>query len=154
MGSSGDLPLSPFPEKIHSQMMKYFVFSDEQCRYVFNNREFFTGIQYYLSQYYGLIIKTLRVHYRRWTLTFIVLLLPILYNLLSNIIARNRNEDGIFKMNVNSLNPQTILYNTDPIMEQYFRASINGAILEQGSQNISEMNQHIWRKFFNIIKKN
>ncbi len=50
-------------------------------------------------------------------------------------------------MNLNSLNPQTILYNTDPMIEEYFRASINGATLEKGSGNISEMNQNIWRKF-------
>lgn len=125
----------------------------EQCRQVFNNREFFTGIQYYLSQYHGLIVKTFLVHYRRWTLTLIVLLLPIVYNLLSNSISRSRNENGIFKMNINSLNPQTILYKIDPIMEKYFRASINGAILEQGSENISEMNQDIWRKIFILSKQ-
>jgi hypothetical protein len=51
-------------------------------------------------------------------------------------------------MNINSLNPQTILFQTDPMMEKYFRASINGAKLERRSENISDMNQHIWRKFF------
>ncbi len=114
---------------------------------MFNNQHFFTGIRYYLSQYHGLIIKTLLVRYRRWALTLIVLLLPILYNLLSNLISSSRNENGIFKMNLNSLNPQTILYHTEPIMEKYFRASVNGAILEKGSENISQMNRDIWRKF-------
>jgi hypothetical protein len=115
---------------------------------VFNNRQYLTGIGYYISQYHGLIRKTVLVHYRRWALTLIVFLLPILYNLLSNIISRSRNENGIFRMNINSLNPQTILFQTDPMMEKYFRASINGAKLERRSENISDMNQHIWRKFF------
>ncbi len=99
-----------------------------------------------------MIGKTLLVHYRRWALTLIVFLLPIIYNLLSNVIARSRNENGIFKMNINSLNPQTILYKADPIMEEYFRASIDGAILEPGSGNLSEMNEHIWRKIFILNK--
>jgi hypothetical protein len=125
----------------------------EQCRQVFSNREFFSGIRYYLSQYHGLIAKTFLVHYRRWALTLIVFLLPIVYNLLSNLISRSRNESGIFKMNINSLNPQTILYKTDPIMDKFFRASIDGAILEQGSGNLSQMNEHIWRKIFHIIQR-
>ncbi len=115
---------------------------------MFNNRQYLTGIGYYISQYHGLIRKTVLVHYRRWALTLIVFLLPILYNLLSNIISRSRNENGIFRMNINSLNPQTILFQTDPMMEKYFRASINGAKLERRSENISDMNQNIWRKFF------
>ncbi|CAF4318595.1 unnamed protein product, partial [Rotaria sp. Silwood2] len=119
---------------------------DKQCHYVFNDRQFLTGILYHLNQFYGLIIKTSFVRYRRWILTFIVLLLPILYNLLSNLISRSGDENGIFKMNLNSLNPQTILYHTDPIIEKYFRASIDGSILEQASSNISEMNQNIWQK--------
>ncbi len=128
--------------------INFFIsFPDKQCHHVFNNQHFFTGIRYHLSQYHGLIIKTLFVRYRRWALTLIVLLLPILYNLLSNLISRSRNENGIFKMNLNSLDPQRILYHTDPIIEKYFRASIHGAILEQGSGNISEMNRNIWRKF-------
>jgi len=129
-------------------IFEIYIFLDKQCRHVFNNRDFLTGIDYHLSQYYGLIRKTLFVHYRRWGLTLIVLFLPILYNLLSNLISRNRNENGIFKMNLNSLNPQTILYHTDPIMKKYFHASINDAILEQGPEHISEMNQNIWRMFF------
>ncbi|CAF3526948.1 unnamed protein product [Rotaria sp. Silwood1] len=119
---------------------------DKQCDYVFNNRHFLTGIRYNLNQCYGLIIKTSLVRYRRWGLTFIVLLLPILYNLLSNLIFSNENENGIFNMNINSLNPQTILYHVDPIIEKYFRASIDGSKLEQGSANIFEMNQNIWQK--------
>jgi hypothetical protein len=51
-------------------------------------------------------------------------------------------------MNLNSLNPQTILYHSDPMIERYFHASVKDVILEQGSENISEMNQNIWRMFF------
>ncbi|CAF3759468.1 unnamed protein product [Rotaria sp. Silwood1] len=118
----------------------------QQCHYVFNDQHISTGIQYHLSQCHGLIIKTLLVRYRRWGLTLIVLLLPILYNLLSNITSRSYIESGIFKMNLNSLNPQTILYHTDPMIEKYFRASIDGAILEQRSGDISEMNREIFQK--------
>ncbi len=116
---------------------------------MFNNRDFLIGIHYYLSQYHGLIRKTLLVHYRRWGITVIVLLLPILYNLLPNLMSSSRKENGIFKMNLNSLNPQTILYHSDPTVERYFHACVNDAKLEQGSENISEMNQNIWRMFFN-----
>lgn len=99
-------------------------------------------------------MKISLVHYRRWTLTLIILLLPILYNVLSNIISHNENRLGIFKMNLNSLNPQTILYHVDPSMEKYFRASIGQSTVEQGPANISNMNEYIWRKFldFYVIK--
>lgn len=96
-------------------------------------------------------MKTLLVHYRRWGITVIILLLPIIYNLLSNIIYQNRNENGRFDMNINSLNPQTILYNTDTTIEKYFRASIDGAVLEQHIENISEMNENILGKFIKSI---
>jgi hypothetical protein len=33
-------------------------------------------------------------------------------------------------------------------MKKYFHASISDAILEQGPEDISEMNQNIWRMFF------
>ncbi|CAF4741174.1 unnamed protein product, partial [Rotaria sp. Silwood2] len=118
----------------------------KQCHDVFNNQYVLTGIRYHLSQFYGLIIETSLVRYRRWTLTLIVLLLPMLYNLLSNFISRSENENGIFKMNLNSLNPQTFLYHADPSMEKYLRASVSGPILEQVSANISEMNEKIWQK--------
>ena len=94
------------------------------------------------------MIKTYLVHYRRWALTIIILFLPILYNLLSNLIARNRNENGIFKMNINSLNPQTIIYHSDLIFEKYFRASVHDVKFEEGSGNLSEMNRNIWRNIF------
>ncbi|UJR08477.1 hypothetical protein I4U23_012744 [Adineta vaga] len=117
-----------------------------QCETVFNEQYFHTGIAYYFSQYNGLFWKTLLVRYRRWALTLIILLLPILYNLLSHLISRSRNEMGIFRMNMNSLNPQTIFYHTDESIEDYFRASTSGAKLEQGSENITEMNENIWQK--------
>ncbi|CAF4070781.1 unnamed protein product, partial [Rotaria sordida] len=119
---------------------------EQQCHNVFNDQHISTGIPYHLSQYHGLIIKSLLVRYRRWALTLIVLLLPILYNLLSNITSRSHHESGIFKMNLNSLNPQTILYHTDPMIEKYFRASIDGAVLEQKSGNISQKNREILQK--------
>ncbi|CAF1565582.1 unnamed protein product, partial [Adineta steineri] len=124
---------------------------EKQCRHVFHRQCFFSGPRYYLSQFHGLLAKTVLVHYRRWALTLIILLLPILYNLLSNLISQSQNDPGIFKMNFNSLNPQTILYHTDPSMNKYFLASINGAKLEQGSGNISEMNENIWKKRMNRL---
>ena len=60
--------------------MSFFFLSDEQCRYVFDERQFSHGWLYYLSQLQGLTMKTLLVRYRRWGLALIVLLLPIVYN--------------------------------------------------------------------------
>ncbi|UJR08715.1 hypothetical protein I4U23_012972 [Adineta vaga] len=120
---------------------------EQQCRRVFDNQHISTGIRYYLHQYYGLLIKTLRVRSRRWVLTLIILLIPILYHLLTNMTLKDRNKAGIFQMNVNLLNPQTILYHSDSIMEKYFRASINGAKLEQTQiGNLSQMNEDILRR--------
>ncbi|CAF1479323.1 unnamed protein product [Adineta steineri] len=118
----------------------------KQCHHVFHHQRFLSGPRYYLSQFHGLLVKTVLVRYRRWGLTLIILLLPILYNLLSNLIFQSQSDTGVFKMNYNSLNPQTILYHTDPSLYKYFRASVNGAKLEQGSGNISEMNENIWQK--------
>ncbi|CAF4232574.1 unnamed protein product, partial [Adineta steineri] len=118
----------------------------KQCLHVFHHQCCLSGLRYYLSQLHGLLVKTVLVRYRRWGLTLLILLLPILYNLLSNLTSQRQNVTGIFKMNFNSLNPQTILYHTDPSMNKYFLASINGAKLEQGSGNISEMNEYIWKK--------
>lgn len=137
--------------------MSFFFLSDEQCRYVFDERQFVHGWRYYLSQFQGLVMKTLLVRYRRWGLTLIVLLLPIVYNILSNVISRSQNTSGTFKMDTNTLNPQTILYKTDSIMDNYFQATVgsksNGLKLEKRSENISEMNEYIWRKFNLHIKK-
>ncbi|CAF4093815.1 unnamed protein product, partial [Adineta steineri] len=119
---------------------------EKQCHHVFHHQRFLSGPRYYLSQYYGLLVKTVLVRYRRWGLTLIILLLPILYNLLSNLISKSQSDTGVYKMNINSLNPQTILYHTDPSIEKYFLASINGAKPEQGSGNISKMNENIWQK--------
>ncbi|CAF3863736.1 unnamed protein product [Adineta steineri] len=122
---------------------------EQQCHHVFHRQCFFSGLRYYLSQFHGLLVKTVLVRYRRWGLTLIILLLPILYNLLSNVISQSQNDTGIFKMNYNSLNPQTILYHTHSSMNKSFLASINGAKLEQGSGNIFEMNENIWKKRMN-----
>ncbi|CAF0941667.1 unnamed protein product [Adineta steineri] len=122
---------------------------EKQCRRVFEHQRFLAGPRYYLSQFHGLLVKTTLVRYRRWALTLIILLLPILYNLLSNLISQSQSDTGVFKMNCNSLNPQTILYHTDASIDKYFLASINGAKLEQGSANISEMNENIWQKRMN-----
>ncbi|CAF4092876.1 unnamed protein product, partial [Adineta steineri] len=119
---------------------------ENQCRRVFDHQDSLSGPRYYLSQYYGLLVKTVLVHYRRWALTLIILLLPILYNLLSNLISQSQNDTGIFKMNFNSLNPQTILYHTHSSIKKYFLASVNGAKLEQRPGNIYKMNENIWKK--------
>lgn len=125
---------------------------DEQCRYIFDERQFFQGWRYYVSQLQGLLIKTLLVRYRRWGLTVIVLLLPIVYNLVSNIVSRSENGGDAFKMEPQSLNPQTILYTADSLMEKYFQKAIgstsNSLILEKRSENnISDINKYIWRRF-------
>ncbi|CAF3802676.1 unnamed protein product, partial [Rotaria sordida] len=39
-----------------------------QCRHVLNNRQLESDFKFYLSQFYGLAIKTIRVRYRRWGL--------------------------------------------------------------------------------------
>ncbi|CAF4280095.1 unnamed protein product, partial [Adineta steineri] len=118
----------------------------KQCLHVFHHQCCLSGLRYYLSQFHGLLVKTVLVRYRRWALTLIILLLPILYNLLSNLKSESQSDTGVFKMNINSLNPQTILYHADPSIKKYFLASINGAKLEQGSANISEMNENIWQR--------
>ncbi|CAF1308472.1 unnamed protein product [Rotaria magnacalcarata] len=123
---------------------------DEKCRHIFNEREFFHGFRYYLSQLHGLIIKTLLVRYRRWGLTAIVVLLPIIYNLLLNVISHNANVAGTFEMKLSSLNPQTILYKVDSVMENYFQAAVesksNGLVLEKRQESIVDMNRYIWQK--------
>jgi hypothetical protein len=129
----------------------FSVLSDEQCRRVFDDASFFHGWNYYLSQLYGLLMKTLLVRYRRWGLTLVILLLPIVYNLLSNIISRSQSATGTFKMDISALNPQTIIYGTDPFMENYFQAAVKSKssdiVLNKRSENISEINKYIWRKF-------
>ncbi|CAF4052910.1 unnamed protein product [Adineta steineri] len=120
--------------------------AEKQCRRVFYCQRFLSGPRYCLSQFHGLLVKTVLVRYRRWGLTLIILLLPVLYNLLLNLTSQRQNDTGIFKMNFNSLNPQTILYHTDPSMNKYFLASINGAKLEQGPENIYEMNNKVLKK--------
>ena len=116
---------------------------------MFKSHGQYTGPLYYLSQYYGLLIKTFRVHYRRWALTLLILLLPILYNILSNVISLSGSGSGTFRMKPDALNPQTILYNTDPSMDGYFRAAVNGknVALEARLENISDVNRIIRRKF-------
>jgi hypothetical protein len=132
-------------------IMRLFFFSDEQCQHVFDDRQFFQGWFYYLSQLYGLVIKTLLVRYRRWGITLLILLIPIIYRPLSNLISQRQDARDTFKMQSSSLNPQTILYNTDSSVESYFQAAVgsqsNDLTLEKSSENIREMNNHIWRKF-------
>lgn len=129
----------------------FFLFIlDEQCRYVFDEREFLQGFHYYLSQLYGLIVKTLLVRYRRWGITILVILIPIIYNVLSNVISRSQSATGTFKMDTSSLNPQRILYNVDPLVENYFQAAVgwksNDLTLEKRPENITDMNRYIWGK--------
>ena len=130
---------------------------DEQCRFVFDDTDFYQGGLYYANQLYGLLIKTLRVRYRRWAVTMIVLLLPIIYNLLSNIISRSQNANGIFRMQANALNPQTVLYRADPLMVRFFQAAVapkpKDVVLERRTENISDMNHHIWREWISFYQR-
>ncbi|CAF1584834.1 unnamed protein product, partial [Adineta ricciae] len=122
----------------------------EQCRQVFENQYFLTGWKYYLSQLYGLLMKTLMIRYRRWGLTLVVLLLPIIYNLLSNIIAPAQGSGDTFKMQATLLNPQTILYTSNPVFEGYFQEAVgaksSGLKFEKRTETISELNRYIWQK--------
>jgi len=101
-------------------------------------------------------MKTLLVRYRRWGLTLVVLLLPIVYNLLSNIISRSQSATGTFKMDTNLLNPQTILYGANSSMETFLQSAVksNDIDLIKRSENISQMNQYIRGKVYNLIKIN
>jgi hypothetical protein len=118
-------------------------FIDKQCDHVFRHRQLMTGIRYYLSQFYGLIIKSFLIHYRRWFFTFILLLIPILHRLQSTITFSNPNDSGGFPMNIDSLNPQTILYHSDASIEEYLQASIHGAKLEKRSGDLSQMDDEV-----------
>jgi len=111
---------------------------------------------------YALIIKTLLVRYRRWGLLLAIFLLPIAYNILSNAISESQSATGTFQMSPNLLNPQTVLYRTDPAMQDYFQSAIGSPSssiqLEQRSDNITEINEYIRRKisecyFFLITQK-
>ncbi|CAF0858674.1 unnamed protein product [Adineta steineri] len=119
---------------------------EKQCRHVFHHQRSLSGTRYYLSQFHGLLVKTVLVRYRRWGLILIIVSSSIIDSLLSNLISHSQDETRVFKMNFNSLNPQTILYHTDPSINDYFLASINGTKREQGSGNISEMSENIWKK--------
>ena len=129
------------------------MFTEEQCRYVFDNRKIFhQWYYYYWSQFYGMLIKTLRVHYCRWRLTLLIILLPIIQNLLYNLNSQKQIIDGTFNMQTKLLNPQTILFISDPFMETYIQAihtsKSNDLILEKRlEKNLSEINNYIWRKF-------
>ena len=127
------------------------LFVDEQCRYVFDESELSRGFSRYLTQFYGLLIKSLLVHSRRWALTLIVLFLPIAYSVLSNVMSHSENASGFFNMHVSALNPQTIWYRTDPSIDPYFQASLplesSGVVAEQRQEQILEMNKRIWGSF-------
>ena len=120
---------------------------------MFDNAQFSHGFKYYLSQIYGLTMKTLLVRYRRWTLTLVILLLPILYNLISNLISRNDNAAGTFQMKANTLDPQTIIYGADSWMEKYLQAAVtsNDVVWQKRSENISQTNAYIKREFLPLI---
>lgn len=99
-------------------------------------------------------MKTLMIRYRRWGLTLVVLLLPIIYNLLSNIIAPTQGSGGTFKMQATLLNPQTVLYTAAPAFEGYFQEAFGGKSsglkFEKRTENIAELNRHIWRRFSSV----
>lgn len=132
-------------------------FLDERCQDIFNDRELNHGFRHYLTQLYGLLIKTCIVRYRRWMLIIIMLILPILYNVLTTILAQNRMGSGIYKMQVTHLNPQKILYNADTSMQTYFASAIGpnskDLIREQRSDSIRDMNQYIRRWFLTRNKE-
>ena len=96
------------------------------------------------------MIKTLLVRYRRWGLTLVVLLIPIIYNILSNVISQSQNASGTFKMQTTDLNPQTILYRADPNIENFFLSAVDSKSsrikMDKRTENISAMNRHIWGK--------
>jgi hypothetical protein len=73
-----------------------------------------------------------------------MLLLPILHHLLANLISRSRQNVGIFRMDLNALDPQTILYQSDPSMEKYVRAAVHSSRHE--NITLSEMNRYIYGK--------
>ena len=110
-----------------------------------------TGFRYYLSQFYGLLIKTFLIHCRRWVLTLIILLIPIFYGLSSILTPSNLNENKKFSINIDSFSPQTILYNTDSSIEKYLHASVHNAKFEKRSGDLSQMDEEIWRKNFSLI---
>ena len=115
-----------------------FASLEKPCQRVFGNAHFFTGYLFHLSQFTGLFVKRLRVHSRRWALTLVVLLLPIL---LSSSASRRRDENGIFSMDVNALNPQTILVHADPVMKKYLQAAVAGQVtLEERGESLGEIN--------------
>ena len=100
-------------------------------------------------------MKTILVRYRRWGLTLVILLAPIVYNIVSNVTSENSSALGTFKMDVDALDPQTILYGSDPSMERYFQAAIKSddIILQNRLTNISEMNQYIRRECCLSLKR-
>lgn len=100
-------------------------------------------------------MKTLLVRYRRWGLMLVILLSPIIYNIISNATSSSDNALGTFKMNVDSLSPQTILYRSDSSMEKYFQEAVKSknTALESRSDNTTQMNADIRRKFISFQTK-
>ena len=134
-----------------------FFSADELCQDVFDDRSLNHGCQHYLTQLYGLLIKSCVVRYRRWMLIIIMLLLPIIYNIISNIYAKTHMNDGIYKMQMGPLNPQRIFYQANAPMETYFHAAVKssakGLVLEQRSDPILSVNQDI-RRWFRSMNAN
>ena len=132
----------------------FSILADELCQDVFDNRGLNHGWQHLVTQLYGLWIKSCVVRYRRWMLIIVMLLLPILYNIIASIFAKNQMNNGIYKMQMASLNPQRIFYQTDSSMEAYFHAAVpsnaRGLILEQRSDPLLTVNQYI-RRWFRLM---
>ncbi|CAF1314882.1 unnamed protein product [Rotaria sordida] len=116
-----------------------------QCRHVLNNRQLESDFKFYLSQFYGLAIKTIRVRYRRWGLAVIFLLLPIFYNVLFNSISQSQQDVGIYQMKHNALSPQTIIYQADSTIENFLRAALDSKskLFKGSGRNLSEMHDDI-----------
>lgn len=160
MNSNGEVDHDRKLEKIGNYLFLLFrisiltlsidfpLISDKNCRKVFHDSAKMTGFTYYLSQWYGLIVKNLMVRYRRWIITTIVLLTPIIYQILSNVISGGKSGDGTYQMRINSLNPQTIIYHSESKIEKYFLSAIRDQSqeikLDQQAMNISAMNQYIY----------
>ncbi|CAF4841189.1 unnamed protein product, partial [Rotaria sp. Silwood2] len=57
---------------------------EDNCSYIFNEILIEKGYDYYLSQYEGLFIKSIRIAYRKYLLFLFILILPYLFQYIIN----------------------------------------------------------------------
>ena len=114
---------------------------EKQCDSIFKDQQLKTGFHLYLNQFIGLLIQTLIIRYRRWLLTLILILLPIISNFYQQ--NSNSNQTDQYQINIDSLNPQTILYKSDINKLEFIRALSSKAKFECRKENIDEL---IYRK--------